>query len=185
MILKSRSASERAVHSFLRRFMRHDESAATAVEFALIIPVFIGCLMFALLLGSAYLSAMTLDAGVMEAGRKIRVGEVDSKGMTRNQFKAMVCEEVITIDNSCEENLILDVRSAATIPALPDGEDIYTNGVLDPSRAQYDPGQSEDYVIVQTFLPITALKRVMELLGDVPDEEITVSGTVIFKSEPF
>ncbi|WP_180966944.1 TadE/TadG family type IV pilus assembly protein [Cohaesibacter celericrescens] len=155
-----------------------------AVEFALIGPVFVGCLGFVGMAGYMFLASATLEQGVREAGRHIRVGKVATAGTTRDQFKDKICSYVSLSDEYCVANLVIDVDSAPTIEDLQTAPP-YKDGKLDGSTSTYDPGDSSDYVMVKAYLSLGTLSDLFGLMGATNTNTYTVSSATVFRSEPF
>src|SRR4051812_32919524 len=92
------------------RFARADDGA-TAVEFAIVVMPFL-VLVFGLIeLGLVSLVSMSLDNAVMETGRTIRTGQVQTSGGTAATFKTSVCNQMSWLGSKCASSLSIDVRT--------------------------------------------------------------------------
>ena len=100
----------------MRRYLKNREGTA-AIEFALLaIPFFM--LLFAILeLAVVFFISSTLNHAVSEAGRQIRVGNVQACGGSQDSFKALVCSEMAGLGN-CEKRLRIDVVTAPTFSSI-------------------------------------------------------------------
>src|SRR5262245_1464059 len=88
------------------RFARA-EGGATAVEFALVAIPFL-MLVFAIIeLGLVYLVSLTLENAVIDVGRQIRTGQVQTSGGTATTFKSSVCAKMSWLGSKCSTNLSL------------------------------------------------------------------------------
>ena len=166
------------------RFFCRDESGSTAVSFAFIAPVFLACIGLFLMLGYLFIVATTLEDGVREAGRRIRIGEASAVGLSRAQFRTFVCSHVAMEQSRCVSSLVVDVDSAASIAALPDNMPM-TDGQLDDNASSYNPGSTSDFVIVKAFLPYYSLNGLFSLLGAENMDRFTLNSTTVFRNEPF
>lgn len=101
----------------IRRFARH-RRGATAVEFAMIAPLFFGSLFAIMETGTLYLKATAIEAGVEEAKRVTMTGQVAGAGAADLQlaaFKTAFCNQAGWII-SCAD-VKFDVRAFTTFGA--------------------------------------------------------------------
>ena len=93
------------------RIIRKNEDGTTAVEFAILaFPLFLlilGILDVSLLLLGNY----QLDNAVADVARQIRTGQVQTAGMTLDQFKASICNRLIVFKGTCTERLFVEVKT--------------------------------------------------------------------------
>ena len=105
---------------FLKRLKR-DEAAATAVEFALILPVLVVMLLSIVEIGVLGFVSNNLDDAVGSAGRAIRTGRSDGPSSAQ-QFKDLVCSRMVDTAATCDSKLTLSVEKYpdfATMAAAP------------------------------------------------------------------
>lgn len=69
-----------------------DDKGATAVEFAMVAPLFFLMLGVTLETGVMMFSEYVLQTSVQEASRFVRTGRAQEQGMTANAFKAKICD---------------------------------------------------------------------------------------------
>lgn len=106
----------RAVISYLRRFQR-DDRGNSAIEFALLVPIFLFFMMSAVEVGMMSIRNTYLERGLDQTVRWIRLNTGASP--THAQLKEMICAENIVPD--CLENLQLemvrrDIRNWQDLP---------------------------------------------------------------------
>ncbi len=93
------------------RIIRKNEDGTTAVEFAILaFPLFLlilGILDVSLLLLGNY----QLDNAVADVARQIRTGQVQSAGVTLDQFKTTICNRLIVFKGTCTDRLFVEVKT--------------------------------------------------------------------------
>nr|WP_245405633.1 TadE/TadG family type IV pilus assembly protein [Sphingobium sp. Sx8-8] len=105
----------RAVHGFKRKLWKNREAAAT-VEFAIVGPAFIACLLAILYTILIYLAQQMLETAAQGAGRLLLTGAAQTTrlangnvGMTASDFKNAICNGTSGTDSNGQ---------SITIPAL-------------------------------------------------------------------
>nr|WP_319390570.1 TadE/TadG family type IV pilus assembly protein [uncultured Cohaesibacter sp.] len=177
--LALRSVSQKPRSPFLR-----DTSGATAIEFAMLALPFFAFLYALLGIGYIYITSNTLEDATQMAGRQIRIGEVDASHMTKEQFRSMICDSVLVPTQTCLADIVVDVTSDRDISNL-DTKAPVTNGVLDPTKEQYNPGIGGDYVIVKAYLPMSSVNSLFALLDAANGPQFVISAVMVFRSEPY
>lgn len=158
------------------RFARA-EGGATAVEFALVAIPFL-MLVFAIIeLGLVFLVSLTLESAIVDAGRTIRTGEVQTTGGTAESFKTAVCDKIGWLGGDCASALQLDVRT------FPD----YTAGATSaaPTTMVWTPGGPGSTVLIRAYYTwplVTPLLRTG--LQDVSGKRVIYAATA-FTNEPY
>jgi Flp pilus assembly protein TadG len=130
------------------RFTRA-EQGATAVEFALVFMPFL-MLIFAMIeLGLAFLVSLLLENAIIDVGRTIRTGEVQTSGGTAATFKTAVCNKIGAIGSmSCSSALQLDVRTYTDYSASNSSS--AATGTV-PTTMQFTPGGAGSVVLVRAY----------------------------------
>jgi Flp pilus assembly protein TadG len=179
------SALARRAGQRLGRFFRH-RRGATAVEFAMIAPLFFGSLFAIMETGTLYLRTTALEAGVEEAKRVTMTGQVAGAGDAAAQlskFKTAFCNQagwIIPCDS-----VKFDVRSfttfgAAAMPAPVSG------GNFDSSSLQFNTGKPCEIVVIRAYYEtasITALIR--NDVSQLNSGNVLLTGAAAFKNEPY
>ncbi|USQ94972.1 TadE/TadG family type IV pilus assembly protein [Caulobacter sp. RL271] len=170
-----RSLADRA-RRLAARFARA-EHGATAVEFALVsIPFMV--LIFAIIeLGLVFLVSLTLENAIVDVGRTIRTGQVQTTGGTAASFKAAVCNKIGWLGGDCDGALSIDVRT------FPD----YTTGATAtaPTTMSWTPGGAGSTVLIRAYYTwplVTPLLRTG--LQDVSGKRVIYAATA-FTNEPY
>jgi len=169
----------------LARFRRARDGAA-ALEFALIAPPFF-LLIFALvevtMMGFAQTS---LDFAVSETSRRIRIGEVQTDGLTATALRSDMCETMNWILNtSCEGNLYLDVERYESYTDITNSNPI-SGGAFNDSNFGFQPGAPSDLIMVRAYYRWGVITPWFEnFLANVSDGSRILTSSIMFRNEPF
>jgi Flp pilus assembly protein TadG len=128
------------------RFARADEGA-TAVEFALVAIPFMMLLFAIIELGLVFLVSITLENAVIDAGRTIRTGELQSTGGSAASFKTAVCNRMNWLGSKCSSALRLDVR---TFSDYSTGKTSATDTNV-PTVMEWSPGSAGSIVVIRAY----------------------------------
>jgi Flp pilus assembly protein TadG len=169
--------------NLFRRF-RRNQKGATAIEFAIVaLPFF--TLLFAIIEHSLlFFGAQTLDNAVMQTGRLIRTGQVQSQGIGETQFRDLVCAEIDFLMD-CGERLKIDVRTfddfAGVTPNAPLDEDGSYSGDF-----TFDAGAGGEIVLVRVFYSWPVVTPMFsEHVSNMSDGSYLLSASAAFRNEPF
>jgi Flp pilus assembly pilin Flp len=122
----------------LRRY-RRSQSGVSAIEFALLAPLFFMLLMAIFEVGIMLFSEFTIQNNVTDASRMIRTGEV----RTESEFRAQVCGRLANYLD-CENNLHIVVES------FDDFDEVTSNSLASPLKdGEFDRGEQEEGVITK------------------------------------
>lgn len=167
---------------FLSRF-RRNKKGNVAVEFAMLaIPFFL--LIFATIETCVvYFATSNLDSAVSSASRLIRIGSVQTSGMTPNQFRDLVCSRMHLVSN-CSSTLRIDVRNfsnfgGVTFPPLVDA-----NGNM-VENTVFQPGTAGDIVVVRAYYSWGVLTPALVGFSNLDGGGRLVAASAAFRNEPF
>ena len=145
------AAGEKTYLRCRRKAFFADHKGATAVEFALIAPVF-----FALLIGIiqtflVFFASQMLETVVTQSSRQILTGQVQAASMTQSQFATLVCDQVVALFNC--NNLMIDVEAYSafsgantSMPTLT-----FNAGGQVTNTWEFDPGTPGQIVVVRVM----------------------------------
>jgi len=165
-----------------------DRRGATAVEFALVAPVFLYLLIGIVEASLLFFTTTVVDGAVMEAARTIRTGQAQNSGDSLTTFKTALCGILTTYN--CND-MTIDVRtypsfSSVSIPVLhynDDGELVDEDGNV--YVAEYTPGGSGDITVVRVMYSWSFVTPFIgALFGDTGSGKF-LSTTAVFKNEPY
>jgi Flp pilus assembly protein TadG len=173
-----------------RKKLGQDQQGATAIEFALIAPVFFAFILGIVDICAYFFVAGQLQHGVIQAAREIRTGNVvGNNTATRDAFRTAVCAEIVSgMVGSCSTSLKVDVRafnSYGTI-TLPATLDANGNGVIEDSETSFDTGGASCPVIVRAYYNYsTIIPGLQYLLAGVVPSSTYITAAAAFRNEPF
>ncbi|MCB2009915.1 MAG: pilus assembly protein [Geminicoccaceae bacterium] len=159
---------------------RLDSCGASALEFALTAPIFIGLLVAFFDVGIYFLNKNVMMSALSVAQRTVQTGEIQavSPNMRERHIQDMVCGE--TILSACDKRLSVDLRRLdGTV--LKDGEG-YTPRIDD---YRFDAGSGGTLMGLELSyrLPTLFSGPVFEHAGTSDDSILQVRS--IFRTEPF
>lgn len=163
-----------------------DKRGIAAVEFAMIaIPFFL--LIFGLLeVCVIFIMSSVLEHGASEVAREIRTGQLQQVGISQEDFKERVCEELFTL-MSCDEKLQIDVKKFDNFAASGNPDPINpTTRELDTDSFGHDLGAQNEIVVVRVFYQWDLLIPVMSApLANMSNNRRLLQATIAFRNEPF
>ncbi len=172
-----------SVPRLLRRF-RRDRRGTTAVEFALVAPVFFALLFAILEAGIMFFAGQVLETVTQESARMILTGKAQTASYTSAQFAAYVCSQVPALF-TCSQ-ISIDVESYPSFSSVDVSNPIDNSGNFVSNNLHYSPGGPGDIVVVRLFyqwpLIVTGLGwHPSNLAGNMR----LLVGTAAFKNEPY
>ena len=176
---------ERGVLRALRAFRRH-RKGSTAVEFAMISPLFFGMLLAIVETGTLFLRATAMESGVEEAKRVTMTGQIAGAGAPAAQataFRDAFCNQVSWI-LSCSQ-VQFDVRAFTTFGAAAMPNPI-VNGVFQPGTLQFNPGLPCQIVVIRAYYETVAFTALIRNdVANLGSGNVLLGGSAAFKNEPF
>lgn len=166
-----------AVRRRLDRFARAQDGA-TAVEFALLLAPFL-LLFFGLIeLALVFFVSMMLENAVIDAGREIRTGQVQtSNNNSAAAFKTKVCERMNWLQDNCSNRLRVDVRTVSTFTS--------TSSLTTPNTMCWDPGGASSLVVVRAYYDWPVITPLLASVIETSKGKKTLGFTTAFANEPF
>lgn len=156
-----------------RRF-KLSERGATAIEFAIIGPVFFALVGATMETAVIYFAGQTLDSGVQESSRLIRTGQAG--GMSPDEFRGELCGRLYGMFD-CEKIHL----TIAPLDAFGDYEP------ADPTAPESPPdfGARSDVMVYEAHYLWPAILNIPGLMTGVEDGGRRLSATRVFRNEPF
>ncbi|GAM98419.1 similar to TadZ/CpaE [alpha proteobacterium U9-1i] len=161
-------------------------SGVAAIEFGLLaIPFFMLTVGLAEV-GMIGLAQASLDDGISMTSRNIRVGVVQSGGLTYAQVQDQLCERFsMFIAADCEDNLFLDVDTFESFVDIDNTSPI-AGGNLNTGGFGFDPGTSSSIVVVRAYYRWRILTPgFATLLQNVDGGQRILSSNIMFRNEPW
>jgi Flp pilus assembly protein TadG len=130
-----------------RRFLL-SEHGATAVEFALIAPLFLALLLAIFETAIVLLMQQVLQTATTTASRQILTGQAQSQGTTAAQFKQLVCNSATSLFNC--GNMYVNVQTFASFSSATMLNPVQ-NGTFNSGSMSYNIGSPGSIEVVQVF----------------------------------
>ena len=165
-----------------------DTSGSTVVEFALIVPIFLAIMFSILEAGWFFFVNSAVDQANASASRLIRTGQVQSTGISREDFFDEVCD-IVDIFGDCAEQLTVDVSQFSSFSML--AADLNAQVCRDSSDAAvdgapFDAGVQRDIVRVRVCFLYKPLTPGIGLNLDASNQGFRkIFAVSIFRNEPF
>jgi Flp pilus assembly protein TadG len=180
----------RFVRSTTARHLR-DDSGATAVEFAMVAPVFFLMVGVIMETGLMLFTEYALQTSVQEAARIVRTGQAQSAAMTLTQFKTELCEIAGTLIDCNGKVSVYMTSAASSFQTLNTSMPSYLNvGAKDDGSANptsFSCGAPGTPVaLIATYDWEFAIPYFMSFFGNIAgDKKRRMAGVAIFKNEPY
>jgi Flp pilus assembly protein TadG len=177
---------QKMLHHFTRAVARFGaaQQAASAVEFALIVPAFVAVLVAFFQVAVFLFAQQNLQNAATEAGRQLMTGQAHND--TQAQFKNRICPAYLPSMLFNCNNLIVIVQSyqdfASANPGMPA---LYSNGQPITNWA-YNPGTPGQVVVVQLVYPWSVVMGPLGFaLSNLPNGAAEMMGVTAFRVEPY
>jgi Flp pilus assembly protein TadG len=156
--------------------------AATAVEFAIIAPVFSALLFADFDTALWFYAQQVIQTATTQSARLIMTGQAQAQGLTAAQFKQAVCANITGLLNCAGVSInVQRFSSFSTVAMLNPIQNGNFNNAMN-----FSPGAPGDIILVQLFYqwPIgPALLGVS--LANVGGTNRLLIGTAAFRNEPY
>jgi Flp pilus assembly protein TadG len=174
--------ARRRLTRFAGRFSRADQGA-TAIEFAIVAIPFL-LLVFAMIeLGLVFMVSLLLENAIIDVGRTIRTGQVQTAGGNAASFKTAVCNKIGPIGSlSCSTALKLDVRTydnyAASNTSASNTADL-------PSSMQFTPGSPGSIVLIRAYYTWPLITPLLQTGLKTANGQRIIYAATAFTNEPY
>jgi len=175
-------------------FVREDDGS-TALEFALIAPIFFSVILAIFEIGIIYGSNVLLESAANKAARAVRTGQVYTGslptldvGTQKALFEAALCHELILIDCA---SLSYDVQAFTNFAAANSVVNCDASGAIDsPSFLIGDPAQIVVLTVVYPYRPIIPnplayAGRDWKSAAEGGCNGLSMRSVMVFRNEPF
>lgn len=178
-----------------RRSLGCDKRGATIVEFAMIIPVFVGLLLSILEVGyQSYVTAVVQGA-LSKASRQVTVGNktaADVVAIIKSEVQSVVPAQYVTVSTrryynfsnvGKPEKITSDTDPRGTYNLGDCFEDANNNGIYDATPGDTGIGSADDIVYYTVKVVYPNLTPVGTLLSWSPTR--SVAATTVLRNQPF
>jgi len=173
----------------LRRSFAACRKGSSAVEFALVAPVFLA-LVFSILEAGVFDGGRSLaDAANAKAARLIRTGQARTNSMSRDAFYNEICK-VVKMFGDCDTRLTVDVARYSSFAALAaDADDPVVCRDADQDAVDnipYQAGGARDIVRIRVCYMHKSFNPALGLnLEKTAGGSVRMLSTSIFRNEPY
>jgi Flp pilus assembly protein TadG len=172
-------------HWFYRQALRarRNASGVTAIEFALLAPIFLLLLFMVIETGIIFFTQAMLQNAVDDAARLIRTGQAQSQNLSQGQFRDAVCNGVKLI-MACNERLQIDVQAYSDFSKANYTAPLQPDGTLAQGQNNYQPGTSGEVVLVRaTYTWVVLTPLFTPFLSNMANNQRLLVGTTAFRNE--
>jgi Flp pilus assembly protein TadG len=179
----------RKIFCVTRKSYREDDRGATAVEFAMVAPVFFLMVGITLETGLMLFTEYVLQTSVQEAARLVRTGQAQTQALSASLFKGKICDLAGVIIN-CTGNVSVYLRAEANFAtldaAVPSYLSVGTQSNGTPGPTSYNcGGPSQAIALIATYDWEFTIPYFMKYFGNMGDSKRRLAGFAMFKNEPF
>lgn len=169
----------------LRRLHAHGQAGSAILEFAFVAPIFFVFLMGTIETGIIFLGDFMLQNATADASRQIRTGQVALNGVTQAQFRQLICDGISAL-LSCDTKLQIDVETYADFSSATITDALLSDGTLDPSLTNWNPGTVCSIVLVRAFYTWdVATPLLTPFLVNMSSDKHLLSAAAAFRNEPY
>ncbi len=162
-----------------------DRRGSAAIEFALISTPFFLLIFGMLEIAVIFIATSSLEFAVTEASRAVRTGQAQAAGLNRATFRALVCSNILSV-LECDSNFEVDVQTLNGFNNDPVGGAGNPDGSFRTGCFGFDPGGTDDVVIVRAFYRWELLTPFLTTpLANLGDDGLVIQATTAFRNEPF
>lgn len=171
------------------RKIRTDNKGVTALEFAILGPVYFTLLLGILEIGYTFLKINMLNNAVAIVSKDIYTGAASNGTVTYEDIEESICNNIFFSGSDCTTNLQIEVTEVTSLQALPatGTECEVTNIALNPS-VDYNPGTAKSIIFLRACYMTDILTPGLALglhLNKTTDNKYAIIGTTAFVNEPF
>lgn len=171
----------------VRRFVKNRDGAS-AVEFALVAPIFFALTFAIIEAGYYFFVNSAVDAANAKAARLIRTGQAQGGAISRDAFFDEICD-VVKIFGDCDTQLTVDVARYASFAELAADLSAPTCRDAAPEDVDalpYSVGAARDIVRVRVCYIHDSVNPAIGLnLEKAKGGTLKLISTSIFRNEPF
>lgn len=175
--------------TFSKRFSK-SEQGSSAVEFAIISPIFIALLFVVIETGWLFLRMTMMDHAMVQASRFVYTGAAQAGMIDSIEMRDFICEKMAIVpEATCQDNLVIDLTRIDSFQDIPEERApcIDDDETMQPV-VTFNPGDSNEVVVLRACLLIDVLQPWITWAADMPlddDNRYRMISSLIFLNEPF
>lgn len=182
--MRSANRTSLSLTRLLARCFRRSQSGATAVEFAMLAPVFFALIGASMETALVFFAGQTLDSAVHDSSRLVRTGQVQQQGMSSEQYKQAICGRLYGMFDC--DGLRVSVRQLNALADYSGSAPIDDENGEWTITEQFQPGIGMNTVVVEAYYKWPTIIAIPGLMtGVTADGKRLLSATRVFRNEPF
>jgi Flp pilus assembly protein TadG len=163
------------------RYRGCGEDGATAVEFALIAPIFMFVVMAVVEYSIFFFKVSHLKHVLYETSRTLQTGEIQKSADPASAFSAEYCSHVVVV--RCAD-VYFDVRAYTSLGDVNPPEAVFgSDGV--PTNFVFQPGGSGEISVLRVSTPHRFTTPLIAGVFGLGDEPAIIVGRSVAQNEPF
>ena len=164
---------------------RQARQGATAVEFALVAPIFIGTLVAVLQTAIFLFIQLSLQNAAQQAGRLFMTGQ--AQNLSQSAFRNLICANYLPSVFTCSSLVIVVQNYSSFAAANTSAPGLYSNGQQVPvNNFAYSPGNQGQVMVVQLAYPWSIFSGPLGFaLASLPNSSVEMMGVSAFRVEPY
>jgi Flp pilus assembly protein TadG len=164
---------------------RRNEDGAVAIEFALISPAFFFLIFVILETGLMFVAEEVLDNSVATVARMVRVGQIQNDGLTKEEFKDLICSKAEVFINCDSADFYVDAKTFGDFADAGLGEPVDDDGEF-VDEGDYAFGGPNEVVVVRAYYKW----KTNPIFGDISLSNLAggkrlIGSFATFRNEPF
>ncbi|MDE1153521.1 MAG: pilus assembly protein [Micavibrio sp.] len=168
-----------------KRWLRGDD-AATAVEFAMVVPPLLTLIIGILEVSMFFAAGTVLEGGSAQAARLIRTGQVQMSSDPQKTFATSLCSNIkAMLDCTKVQYEVIEATGDTFLNAATTKPTIDSNGNLVPKS--FASGKSNSVIIVRSYYKWEFFTPYLGsmMTGSMDKNWLPLMSTVVIKSEPY
>ena len=164
--------------------LRGSEQGATAIEFAILAPAFLGTLIAVLETAFFLFAQSSLQTAAVQAGRLFMTGQAQT--VSQSSFKTQICQNYLPPVFDCNSLIVVVQSYSSFASASTSAPALYNGQGQAVTTWAYTPGSPGQIMVVQLVYPWSVVKGPLGfMLGSLPNGAAEMMGVSAFRVEPY
>jgi len=166
--------------------LARDEDGVTAIEFALLAPIFFTMIFAIIETAMVFFAGQILDSAVEDASRRIRTGQAQTDGFQMTEFRNLMCQSTFGLFDCSKIRITVQTIANFATATAPPVQTCTSSSCTWTLEEQFLPGEGREVIQVRAYYRWPLLITLpMFNLKNQPDNYRLISGTRVFRNEPF
>jgi Flp pilus assembly protein TadG len=164
--------------------LRVAQQGATAIEFAILAPAFLGTLIAVLQTAIFLFAQASLQTAAVQAGRLFMTGQAQT--LSQSSFKTEICTNYLASVFDCNSLIVVVQSYSSFASANTSAPALYNSQGQAVSTWAYTPGLPGQIMVVQLVYPWSVVKGPLGfVLANLPNGAAEMMGVSAFRVEPY